>query len=128
MRLFLLKKFIKEKSNNGKKLWLKILAVFVFVAIPLPGTGVYTGTCLGILCGLNFWQNIATVTVGNFIAGIIIMTICKIFPAFTNIILYVFIVLVFAFLIYRLIVHFIKKKNEKSDTAKENININSTNE
>lgn len=101
-----------ENKSSAKKLWLKILAVFVFVAIPLPGTGVYTGTCLGVLCGLKFWQNITAVTLGNLVAGIIIMTICKIFPAFTNIILYVFVVLILAFLIYRIIVHFVKKKNK----------------
>ena len=100
---------------NTQKVWIKILAVFLFVAIPLPGTGVYTGTCLGVFCGLNFWQNICAVTIGNLVAGVIITTVCAIFPAFTDIILYVFLALILAFLIYRIIVHFIKKKNNKEE-------------
>ncbi len=110
-----------QKKSSTKKLWIKIIAVFIFVAIPLPGTGVYTGTCLGVLCGLKFWQNIVTVTIGNFVAGIIIMTICNIFPAFTDIILYIFIALIIAFLIYRITVHFIKKKNDERTKSNQNV-------
>lgn len=106
-----------KEISETKKLIIKIIAVFAFVAIPLPGTGVYTGTCLGVLCGLKFWQNICAVTLGNLVAGVIIMTICDIFPAFTDIILYIFICLIFVFLIYRVIVHFVRKKN---DTLSEN--------
>ncbi len=100
----------KNKSSAGK-MWLSLLAVFLFVAIPLPGTGVYTGACLGVLCGLNFWQILVTATLGNLVAGVIIMTICVIFPAFTDVLLYIFLILIVLFLIYRLIVHFVKKKN-----------------
>lgn len=114
----------KETQNKSaaKKIWIKIIAVFIFVAIPLPGTGVYTGTCLGVLCGLNFWQILGAATLGNLVAGVIISTICVIFPAFTDIILYIFVVLILAFLIYRLIVHYMRKKQEKSNIQPEENN------
>ena len=105
---------------NTKKVWIRILAVFLFVAIPLPGTGVYTGTCLGVFCGLNFWQNICAVTIGNLVAGVIITTVCAIFPAFTDIILYIFLLIIFAFLIYKIIVHLIKKRNNKEKERIQN--------
>ena len=119
------KKSEEVNSNTGtvsekKYLLKKLLLVLIFVAIPVPGTGVYTGTCLAILVGLNPWWAIAMVTIGNFIAGIIIMTICEIFSAFTTIILYIFILIVILFLVYKIIVHFINKKNEKK-LSSENI-------
>ena len=112
---------IEEDSKNSdakKKLWIKLFSTFLFVAVPVPGTGVYTGTCLAILLGLNYWQAIISVTLGNFVAGIIITTICAIFPNFTNIIFYIFIALMLAFLIYRIIVHFINKKSQNNTNEK----------
>lgn len=108
----------KVKSEK-KQLWIKLISVFAFVAIPVPGTGVYTGTCLAVLLGLNFWQTILCVTLGNLVAGIIITTICAIFPEFTTIILIVFLALVLALLIYRIIVHFAKKRNNKNQVVEE---------
>ena len=109
---------VKEKyqsvSNNRKK-FLKYLAVFAFVAIPVPGTGVYTGTVLAVFMGLNFWETLTCVTLGNFVAGLIIMFICTIFPSITTILIYVFVVLITIYLIYRLGVHFINKKRDKKE-------------
>ena len=85
----------KEEQTTQKKVFIKCLAVFVFVAIPVPGTGVYTGTVLAVFLGLNFWQTILSVTLGNILAGLIIMFICSLFPEFTTIILCVFILLIF---------------------------------
>ena len=104
----------KEMSENKKTL-IKILTVLLFVAIPVPGTGVYTGTVLAILLGLNFGLTLITVTIGNFIAGLIIMFICSIFPEFTSIIMLIFIVLIILFLAYRTIVHFINKKKKSQN-------------
>lgn len=104
---------LENKKDDKKTLWKKILIVFGFVAIPVPGTGVYTGTALAILLGLNPLISIVTVTLGNILAGVIIMTICAVFPAFSTILFYIFIVLILALLIYKIIVHFVNKKNEK---------------
>ena len=103
----------KNEVSEKKKLWLKLFATFIFVAIPVPGTGVYTGTVLAVFLGLNFWQTVTVVTLGNLVAGLIIMFICTIFPSFTTIIIYVFVVLILVYLIYRTIVHFINKNKDK---------------
>ena len=104
-----------KNQNKNKTLWIKILSTFIFVAIPIPGTGVYTGTVLGILLGLNFWQTISSVTLGNLVAGMIIMTICSIFPEMTNILFYIFIIIIIAFLAYKIINHIINKKNNTTE-------------
>ncbi len=100
------------KTSGNKKLWIKLAGVFLFVSIPVPGTGVYTGTILAVFLGLNYWQTLITVTLGNILAGLIVMFICTLFPDFTLIILCLFLALIALFLIYRLIVHFAKKKKE----------------
>lgn len=98
----------RKESSQTKRLIAKFLTVLIFVAIPVPGTGVYTGTALAIFLGLNFPLTILSVTIGNFIAGLIIMFICSIFPEFTTIIFWVLILFIVLFLGYRLIVHFKK--------------------
>lgn len=104
----------KEKSER-KKFWLKVLTVVLFVAFPVPLTGVWTGTCLAVLMGLNFWQTCTTVILGNAICGVIVAFVCAIFPSATNIILYVFLGLILVALIVKLIMHIIAKKRSKEN-------------
>lgn len=99
--------------KNKKKFWLKVLGLFAFVAIPIPLTGVWTGTCIGVMLGFNFWQTCGIVIVGNLTAGLIITFVCSIFPSFTNVILYIFLACVVIFAIYGLIKGIISKKKSK---------------
>ena len=105
----------EEDKKLRKKFWLKALGLFAFVAIPLPLTGVWTGTCIGVMLGFNFWQTCGIVIVGNLTAGLIITFICSIFPAFTTIILYIFIGFIVAFVIYGLIKSLINKKKVNNE-------------
>jgi len=118
-----------EKENgksSRKRFWLKVLGLFAFVAIPLPLTGVWTGTCIGVMLGFNFWQTCVIVIAGNLTAGLIITFVCSIFPNFTNIILYIFLGLVVLFALYGLIKGFLTKKkqgiveNNSIETKQEN--------
>ena len=59
----------KERSEN----FLKKLGVFVFVAIPLPMTGVWTGTALAVFFNLKFFESVLPIVAGNFIAGLLIL-------------------------------------------------------
>lgn len=60
-----------NKSGNVKKYgyW----GLFIFVAIPLPGTGVWTGSLIASLLDLRFKYAFPTIVIGNFIASICIM-------------------------------------------------------
>lgn len=98
------------KKNKRKKL-LKALGLFLFVAVPIPLTGVWTGTCVGVMLGFNFWETCAIVISGNLCAGLIITFVCSIFPNFTTIILYVFLAFVIIFILYGIIASFVKKRN-----------------
>ena len=94
-----------QKEQNEKRiLKIKLISIFVFVAIPLPLTGVWTGTCLALFIGLNKMQTMTTVISGNIIAGLLMMVISLIFKDNTLIVLYGFLILVALFILYELII------------------------
>lgn len=49
--------------------------LFLFVAIPLPGTGVWTGSLISHLLGMNKIKSVITVILGNLTSGIIVSII-----------------------------------------------------
>ena len=119
---------IIEKSNkindgpDKKSVFLKMLTVFLFVAFPVPLTGVWTGTCFAVLLGLSFWQILVSAILGNLVCGLIITGICTIFPNATTILLYVFLGIIAIALIVKLILHFVKKKKSNGQSSQENLN------
>ena len=68
-----------EKKSKGKlsENALKFLSVLIFVAIPLPLTGVWTGTAVAVFLDMKFSHAALAVTVGNFIAGILISLLAE---------------------------------------------------
>lgn len=105
----------KIKAENQNKtlrrtFWLKVLAVFLFVAFPVPMTGVWTGTCFAVLLGLNFWVICATVIAGNAICGVIVTFVCQTFPQITDILLVIFLLLILVAVVTKVILHIIKKR------------------
>ena len=73
---------LKKAEKSGKKArtekFYKILGTFIFVAIPLPMTGVWTGTAVAVFLGLKFKDAVLPVVIGNFIAGAIISLLAEI--------------------------------------------------
>jgi hypothetical protein len=66
----------KSKRTMSEKL-LKQLGVFIFVAIPLPMTGVWTGTAIAVFLDLKFKGVIWPVLLGNLVAGLIISALAE---------------------------------------------------
>lgn len=104
---------IKNKTNNisqkGQSKLSKIISVFLFVAIPLPLTGVYTGTCVAVMLGLNFYEILLSVCGGNLIAGLIVLLISTVFKNNTIIVLLGFILLTILFIIFGFVLKKLKK-------------------
>lgn len=112
-----------QAASARRGLWLKILTIFLFVAFPVPLTGVWTGTCFAVLLGLNFWVACATVIAGNAVCGVIVTFVCQVFPQITDILLVVFLVLIAVAVIAKIILHCIKKRRAQTpvpDAALEN--------
>lgn len=61
------------KVTNATRL--KQLGVFIFVAIPLPMTGVWTGTAIAVFLGLKFKNVILPIVIGNLVAGLLVSAI-----------------------------------------------------
>ena len=113
----------EEKSVRfSKTFWKKVIAVFIFVAIPLPLTGVWTGTCIAVFVGLDYWTTCLTVIGGNVIAGILITLILVFFPALNNYLFYIFMGLVLLFIAYEVVRHLIKKCKSKDVNSTTNKN------
>ena len=102
------KKTQSEKDAKRIK-WLKIVGVFGFVAIPLPLTGVWTGTCLALFIGLSKKQTMASVILGNVVAGLLMTLISYFFKDNTMIVFYAFFILVGIFILYEVVKTLIKK-------------------
>ncbi len=71
---FYVKKFQKKMDKFEKKYeTLGFFALVLFVAIPLPGTGAWTGCLISWLLGLDRKKSIIAIALGILIAGIIIL-------------------------------------------------------
>lgn len=112
---------VDKTKNSTKSTIIKSLLIFGFVAIPLPLTGVWTGTCVAVAVGLNLWQTCLSVILGNIVAGLIIVFVCSVFPEIITILSIVFIAIVLVLVAIILFKMFLPKDNtrEKSENNKE---------
>ncbi len=60
------KKFAKKYERWGK------FALVLFVAIPLPVTGAWTGSLAAWLFGFKYWESIGLIFIGILISGVIV--------------------------------------------------------
>lgn len=103
----------KQKANGkaGKfsETRLKQYGVYVFVAIPLPMTGIWMGTAIAAFLDLKFKDVILPATLGNLTAGIIIAVLTEICATIWTIAVLDYILYVlFALAIVMLIIMIIK--------------------
>lgn len=70
-------KKLKESAGNRGIFW----ALLLFVGIPLPGTGVWTGTLAASFLNLDFKTSITAIMLGVILAGIIMSLGSKIVAA-----------------------------------------------
>lgn len=64
---------LKEKSDKGI-----YIALLLFVGIPLPGTGAWTGTLAASFLDLEFKKSVVACMCGVLLAGVIMFTLGKI--------------------------------------------------
>ncbi len=61
----------KLEQKAGKGLY---LALLLFVGIPIPGTGAWTGTLAASMLNMNFRKSVIAVLLGVLLAGAIMLT------------------------------------------------------
>lgn len=107
---------VKNKSHKmeNKSSYLKKgLLVMLFVAVPLPLTGVWTGTCIAVILGFSYLQTVSSTLLGNYFAGVIVMLIGTLLKDMEIYLLYfmmIVILLIILFGVFKLI----KNKKDKN--------------
>ncbi len=97
-----------ENAEEKKDKFL-MLALFIFVAIPFPVTGVWTGTAIAVFLQMKFSKCFLPLVLGNLVAGIIITLLTLLFSSYVNIIIDVlFIIAIIMLIIF--IVKVVKSK------------------
>ncbi len=69
-------KQIDEKASNVKKFW----GLVLFVGIPLPLTGAWTGCAVASILKMKYHHALGAVALGNFIASCIMTLLCALLP------------------------------------------------
>ncbi len=73
--------FVEKGEKAGQKLTAKtgrgglFIALLLFVGIPLPGTGAWTGTLAASFLNMGFKSAVLSVSLGVLLAGIIMATV-----------------------------------------------------
>lgn len=72
--------FLVKGKRGGEKLQSKagrglFVALFLFVGLPLPGTGAWTGTLAASCLGMSFRKTVLAVIAGVLCAGLIMMAL-----------------------------------------------------
>lgn len=103
----------------------KMLGTYLFVAFPVPMTGVWTGSAVACFLDIPFWWACLVIGLGNLTASIIMSILSYFFAAYIDIILGVIIgivlIAVIAFIV-KIAIKMSKKKKEGNDDAKGNSN------
>jgi uncharacterized membrane protein len=86
-----------------------IIALLIFVAVPFPVTGVWTGTAIAVFLGLKFHEAVIPLALGNLIAGSLITLMTFLFKDYVDIIIYA----LFALALVMLVVTIIKIAKSK---------------
>jgi uncharacterized membrane protein len=106
---------IAEKTNGSAEKEARrimMISLFIFVAVPFPVTGVWTGTAIAVFLGLKFKESVLPIAVGNLIAGSIITLLTFLVGEYVDIIIYV----LFAIAIVMLALFIIKLITAKPKT------------
>lgn len=83
----------KPLSADAKK----FLGLFAFVAVPLPMTGAWTGSCVGSFLEFPVWKASLAVFLGNIVAAAILTVIAYFIPKqYSDMFMYAFLILAVA--------------------------------
>ena len=64
--------FERSRRQGGIVEKYKMIGLVLFVAVPLPGTGAWTGSIVAFLSGLGFRRAFLAIVAGVFLAGVIV--------------------------------------------------------
>lgn len=72
------KRYRDKVIKKGKKLGkIEFIGLMIFVGIPLPGTGAWTGSMVASAIKMPFPLAFCSITLGNIIAGLIMLFLSR---------------------------------------------------
>lgn len=110
-----------ESKSAQKNTLKKMLGVFAFVAIPLPLTGVWTGSAVAALTRLPYPKALLSVVAGNLVATSIITLLCFFFSDIIDYIILAIGIIAIAVIILLIIKILLHKSPQDKDGDKENL-------
>lgn len=111
-----------ETQSKSKRDFKKMLGVFAFVAIPVPLTGVWTGSAVAAATKLPYWKALIAVIAGNLVASSVITLLCYFFSEQIDYIIWA-IAIIAVIAVIALIVKIIIHKPKKAESAENDENI-----
>lgn len=106
----------KSKLENiaGKNsAFLKCLTLSTFVAVPLPMTGVWTGSMIAGLSGLKLWQALLSIFVGTALSCGVMLLVCLVFENSIGYILLATLLIIALFVLVNLLLFVVRKFKNK---------------
>ena len=86
-----------EKYAKKVKLW----TVFLFCALPIPGTGVWSCAILACLLGLRFFESILCIGLGNLVTCLFVALLSAIFVDYLGMILVALGIVIVLYCVYK---------------------------
>lgn len=74
-----LDKKLSDANSKAKKVVASVISVFLFVAIPLPGTGVWTGSLVATILDIRFKYAFPAICIGSVCATLIMLAFGSVF-------------------------------------------------
>ena len=68
-----LERFRKKARKFEEKKRGEFIGLFLLVALPLPGTGAWTGTLISWILGINRKKSILAISLGVLVAGLVVL-------------------------------------------------------
>ncbi|MGN1200823.1 MAG: COG2426 family protein [Candidatus Caccovivens sp.] len=101
------KKF--EKLEHKRSILKKCLLLGSFVAVPLPLTGVYTGSLIAGFTNLKIWQCFISILVGELISCVGIVILCTLFENSAYYLFLMSVLIGVLFLVANVVIYLINK-------------------
>lgn len=105
-------RYSKDSQNLKHSSKLKnMIKLSLFVAIPFPLTGVWSGSLIGGFSNLNVWESFLAIVFGALLSSLIILVVCLLFGNSVVYFLIISIVIVALYLITQFTINIIKKNH-----------------
>lgn len=68
--------FARTRSKSGMIARYEFWGLVIFVGIPLPGTGAWTGSIAAALLGMSYWRSLLAIFIGVLLAAALVTALC----------------------------------------------------